>query len=233
MPRQPRFEIPGIPMHVTQRGVNRCAIFIGDHDRRSFLDLLGRKLKADEVALHAYALMDNHYHLLLSASERGRVSHALSACNQVYVQDFNRRHGRIGTLWQGRFKSCLVDSSTYLLRVMRYIDSNPVRASLCPRAEDFAWSSARAHLGLATDPLLTIHPVFEALAPTAEKRASTYRAWLEQPTSDEERAEIRSYLAQQRALGEPRFQALVEKTLNRPGVYRPPGRPRESGSENP
>jgi len=233
MPRQPRLEIPGVPMHITQRGVNRCAIFFADHDRSAFLHYLARMLEESAVAMHAYVLMDNHYHLLVSAEERGRVTRAIGGCNQLYVQDFNRRHGRIGTLWQGRYQSCLVDSSSYLMQVIRYIELNPVRASLCERAEDFVWSSARSHLGIAADPLLSIHPIFQGLASSAAERASTYRAWLEQPVSDEERAEIRRYMNQQRALGEPGFQEMVEKTLNRRADFRPQGRPRESTSENP
>jgi len=132
------------------------------------------------------------------------VARAVGICNQVYVQAFNRRHGRIGTLWQGRFKSCLVESTGYLMQVLRYIDLNPVRASLVPRPEDYRWSSARMNLGLWVDPIVSFHPVFAYSAADALERASMYRKWLDQPVSDEERSEIRRYPAQERALEDPR-----------------------------
>lgn len=119
MPRRPRLELPGIPMHITQRGVNRGAIFVDDEDRAHFLALLGQELQRAHVALHAYVLMGNHVHLLATATEAGAVSSALRRQGQCYVQAFNRRHGRTGTLWEGRFKSSLVDSEQYLLTVYR------------------------------------------------------------------------------------------------------------------
>lgn len=131
-------------MHVTQRGVNRCAIFLDDTDRHHYRRLLRDACRKHGVAIHAFVLMDNHVHLFLSSAMAGCVSRALRQAGQTYVQSFNQRHRRIGTLWQGRFKSSLVDSDTYALRVIRYIELNPVRAAIpCARR----WSNARRITG--------------------------------------------------------------------------------------
>ncbi len=228
MPRQPRLELPGIPLHVTQRGVNRCAIFLDDEDRHHFRRLLRVACHKHEVAVHAYVLMDNHVHLLLNASRPGDVSRAMRVVGQTYVQSFNTRYRRCGTLWQGRFKSCLVDSDRYLLSVMRYIELNPVRAAMVNSAQDWRWSSVHTHLGLAGDPLLSPHPVYTALGADIAERAMAYVQWLKAGIEDQSLAAIRRYIAQERALGDERFQAMVEKTLNRPAACRPRGRPKKA-----
>lgn len=130
MPRQARLEIPGVPLHITQRGVNRCAIFLDDDDRRHYLCLLGESAAEHGLEIHTYVLMGNHVHLLVSSGESGQVSLAMRQLGQAYVTAFNRRHRRTGTLWEGRFKSCLVDSDRYLLTAYRYIELNPVRAAM-------------------------------------------------------------------------------------------------------
>lgn len=226
MPRRPRLELPGIPMHITQRGVNRAAIFVDDEDRGHYLALLRHELRRACVDLHAYVLMGNHVHLLASASEAGAISAALRRQGQCYVQAFNRRHGRTGTLWEGRFKSCLVDSDRYLLTVYRYIELNPVRAFITATPEDYRWSSVHANLGHATDGLVTPHPVYVGLAPDDASRCALYRNWLYEPLVPEDVAAIRAHLRQERALGDARFQAMVEKALGRPVAVRGPGRTR-------
>jgi putative transposase len=226
MPRQPRLELPGIPMHVTQRGVNRCAIFLDDDDRHHYRRLLREACNKHAVAIHAFVLMDNHVHLLLSSLAAGAVSCAMRAVGQAYVQAFNARHSRSGTLWQGRFKSCLVDSDRYLLAVLRYIELNPVRAAMVAAPEEYRWSSVHTHLGRSHDPLLTPHIVYLGLGADPISRASAYAAWLHAVIDDDERCAIHRHLAQERALGDPRFQQMVEKTLNRPVTCRPRGRPK-------
>lgn len=140
MPRQPRLELPGIPLHVTQRGVNRCAIFIDDQDRHHFRWLLREACRKHGVTVHAFVLMDNHVHLLLGATQAGYISCAMRLAGQNYVQAFNLRHGRTATLWQGRFKSSLVDSDTYLLRVIRFGSS---ATSNSTRSAPPWWSAPR------------------------------------------------------------------------------------------
>ena len=150
MPRQARLDIPGIPLHITQRGVNRCAIFLDDDDRRHYLGLQGGSAAKHGLGIHAHVLMGNHVHLLVSSDELGRVSLAMRQLGQAYVSAFNRRHRRAGTLWKGRFKSSLIDSDTYLLTAYRYIELNPVRAAMVEQQEHHHWSSVHANFRVAT-----------------------------------------------------------------------------------
>ena len=226
MPRRPRLELPGLPLHVTQRGVNRCAIFVDNIDRRHFYDLLRDAMVEHDIAVHAYVLMGNHVHLLLTPPAQEALSRAMRNFGQCYVQAFNKRHRRSGTLWQGRFKSCLVDTERYLLTVYRYIELNPVRASMVSLPEHYRWSSVHANLGLIDDPLVTPHPSFLAQDIDPQIRTHAYRTWLREGVGDDELQHIRAHLQQERALGDIKFQAMVEKALGRPVKLRNRGRPR-------
>jgi putative transposase len=231
MPRQARLEIPGVPLHITQRGVNRCAIFLDDDDRRHYLRLLGESAASHALQIHAYVLMGNHVHLLVSSDEAGKVSLAMRQLGQAYVTAFNRRHRRTGTLWEGRFKSCLVDSDRYLLTAYRYIELNPVRAAMVEKPEYHHWSSVHANLALCVDALVTPHTCFLDMGDTRQARAKAYAAWLKQGVSDEELIAIRQHLQQERAFGSKRFQAMAEKTLGRAVSVRRPGRPTRAEAE--
>lgn len=231
MPRTPRLLLPGVPLHITQRGINKGAVFLDDEDRHHFRRLLRDALQSG-IALHAFVLMDNHVHLLLTARTTRGLSCAMRRLGQCYVQAFNLRHRRCGSLWQGRFKSCLVQSERYLLNVMRYIELNPVRAAVVQRPEDHRWSSVHTHLGHAYDPLISPHPVYLALGGDLAERARNYRAWIDAGIAAEELAQLRSYARQERALGDERFQRMVEITLGRHASTRGRGRPRhEARSE--
>jgi putative transposase len=225
MPRQPRLELPGIPMHIVQRGVNRCAIFLDDEDRHHYRRLLRMACKRFAVQIHAFVLMDNHVHLLVSAEKVGAVSSAMRLSGQSYVQAFNARHRRSGTLWQGRFKSCLVQADQYVLAVLRYIERHPVRARMVALPNEYRWSSVHTHLGLAKDPLITQHGVYLHLGCDPAERASAYARWLHPGQSREDEHAIRLHVMQERALGDPRFQVMVERALGRPTTCRPRGRP--------
>lgn len=231
MPRCPRLEFPGFPLHVTQRGVNRCAIFVDNIDRRHFYDLLRDAMAEHDIAVHTYVLMGNHVHLLLTPPAQEALSRAMRNFGQCYVQAFNKRHRRSGTLWQGRFKSCLVDTERYLLTVYRYIELNPVRASMASLPEHYRWSSVHANLGLIDDPLVTPHPSFLAQGIDPQVRTHAYRTWLREGVGDDELENIRAHLQQERALGDTKFQAMVEKALGRPVKLRKRGRPRSPDSQ--
>ena len=224
-PRIARLEIPGVPLHVTQRGVNRCPIFHDDHDRRRYRQLLWQACCRHRVATHAFVLMGNHVHLLLAAPETGAISNAMRQVGQSYAQQFNLRHGRTGALWQGRFKSCLVGDDRYLLTVMRYIELNPVRAAMVADPADYRWSSVHMHLGEGRDPWLVPHPLFLALGAGARERGSVWKRWLQEGIATDDIAAIRRHLAQERALGDARFQRDAERRLGRPVGWRRPGRP--------
>jgi len=160
MPRHGRLELTGVPLHIIQRGINRCASFIDDDDRRHYLRLLDRHAKQRELHIHAYVLMSNHAHLLVSSRHAGAASQVMHRVGLSYVASFNRRHRRTGALWEGRFKSCLVACNQYLLTVYRYIELNPVRAAMTEKPEQYAWSSACGNLGLHADALLTLTRAF-------------------------------------------------------------------------
>ncbi len=146
MARPLRLEFPEALYHLTARGNARQEIFLDDQDRRAFLGLLGREVEQQRWRCHAYCLMDNHYHLLVETPE-GRLAGGMRRLNGVYTQGFNRRHERVGHLFQGRYRSIVVDQESYLLELSRYVVLNPVRAGMVKRVEEWAWSSYRATAG--------------------------------------------------------------------------------------
>lgn len=226
MARLPRLDLPDIPQHIVQRGNNRLPCFLDDSDRHRYLQLLREALGYTKCVLHAYVLMDNHVHLLLTPPAVGATSQLMQKLGRQYVGQFNARHRRTGTLWEGRYKACLVDSETYVLRCYRYIDLNPVRARITNDPMRFRWSSAAAHGGHHTDSLLTPHPAYTALGETDRERGAAYGAIIREAIADGELLAIRMHLQQQRALGRDAFRAMVEaKTLRFAGVrpaHRPP-----------
>lgn len=151
MSRPLRLEYPGAWWHITSRGVERRNIFVDDHDRRVFLRNLAAVIRDLRWRLHAYVLMSNHYHLLVETMEP-TLSRGMHKLGGTYAEFFNKRHDRVGHLFQGRFKAHLIDSETYLLRVAKYVVLNPVRAGIVARAAEWGWSSHRATAGLASAP---------------------------------------------------------------------------------
>lgn len=230
--RRPRLELPGIPQHITHRGVNRGATFIDEEDFAAYLQALQVASGEQGVAIHGYMLMTNHVHLLVSAPVGGAVSRMMQALGRCYVRGFNARHGRTGTLWEGRYKSCLVDSDRYLLACLRYIELNPVRAVIVARPWDYRWSSVHGHLALRDDMRLTPHAGYLALGRDIGERAWAYRCLLMDGLSEDLVGEIRSHMRQERALGSPTFRSMVETVLNRPVEVRPRGRPRRVSNAN-
>lgn len=151
MSRPLRIEFTGALYHATSRGDGREVIFLGDEDRYLFLDVLSEVVRGFNWAIHAYCLMDNHYHLLIETSE-GNLSKGMRQLNGVYTQRFNRRHGRVGHVFQGRYKAILVQKESYLLELARYVVLNPVRARMVRTPDQWPWSSYRATAGLDPAP---------------------------------------------------------------------------------
>lgn len=226
MARQPRLDLPGIPQHIVQRGNNRLPCFLDRDDRRRYRQLLREALLDTGCQLHAYVLMDNHVHLLATAPEVGRISRLMQKLGRQYVGQFNARHKRSGTLWEGRYKSCLVDSRDYLLGCYRYIDLNPVRARMTDDPAIFPWSSCAAHCG-GDDSLIHDHRAYLDLGTSSAERGTAYRALLQEAIPDDRLKEIRDYLQQQRALGRDDFRAMIEAKTQRFAGIRPPHRPRK------
>jgi putative transposase len=225
MARLPRFDLPGIPQHVVQRGNNRLPCFLDDEDRRRYLTLLREALLATGVRLHAYVLMDNHVHLLLTPPAIGATAAFMQKLGRQYVGQFNARHCRTGTLWEGRYKAGLIEGDTHLLRCMRYIDLNPVRARMTDDPRAFRWSSAASLCGSGTDVLLSEHAAYVSLGTTQIERGRAYGGLLDEAVSDEELHAIRQYLQQQRAWGRDDFRAMVEAKTQRFAGIRPSHRP--------
>ena len=164
MARLPRLTLAGQPHHVIQRGNNRQAVFLDRADREMFLGLLGENAARFGIALHAYVLMDNHFHLLATPSTADGLPQWMQAVGRRYVRYFNDRHGRSGTLWEGRYKSTLIQTERYLLACMAYMDLNPVRAGMVAEAREHPWSSHGHYAGLVHDRLLTPHPLYWTLS---------------------------------------------------------------------
>lgn len=228
MARRRRIDVADVPQHVIQRGVNRCVCFCDEFDHRFYLEALREVSEEHGCAIHAYVLMTNHVHLLMTGKVVGSVSSTMQCLGRRYVRRFNDRHGRTGTLWEGRFRSCLVDTERYLLACYRYIEMNPVRARIVADPLDYRWSSARGNAGDDPDPLLDPHSVYLDLAADDVARKARYRAFLDLAINEDELTAIRAYVKQGGALGSKRFQEQIEALVGRPARLRATGRPKNS-----
>lgn len=175
MPRSLRLVLPGVAVHVIQRGNNRAACFRSDSDYLVYLAHLRQLSEKYDCAIHAYCLMTNHVHLLLTPQAADACTGLMRDLGQRYVQYFNREHDRTGTLWEGRFRSCIAESARYVVACHRYIELNPVRAGLVEQPSGYPWSSYAVNSGARSDPLLSSHPDVEALANDAASRCAAYR----------------------------------------------------------
>lgn len=211
MPRGLRLGAAGVPVHVVQRGNNRAACFAGDDDRRLYLRCLGHSAERYSCAVHAYVLMTNHVHLLLTPSESHSVSRLMQHMGRRYVRTFNERHGRTGTLWEGRFRSSIVDSERYFLTCMRYIEHNPVRAGIVRDALDYPWSSHRHHATVRRDPLITEHECYLRLGNTDVERGAAYRALCSTGLAGSEVETIRRCANKGAPLGPEDFQERMKE----------------------
>ncbi|MDE1894659.1 MAG: transposase [Pseudomonadota bacterium] len=225
MPRQRRLDLPGIPQHVIQRGNNRQPCFLREQDYRCYLSQLDEAARTQRCRVHAYVLMTNHVHLLMTPETAGAVARTMQSLGRRYVGYFNASYRRSGTLWEGRYKACLVDSECYLLACYRYIELNPVRAAMVAAPGDYAWSSYRANAEGRADRLVCPHDEYARLGATVDERCAAYRALFLEAIGEDRMSEIRAYVQQQRAVGSSRFQAAIEAELKRVATVRPRGRP--------
>lgn len=226
MARRPRLVIADHPHHLIIRGNNRQDVFLDDGDRRRFRALLGEIASPARIAIHGYVLMDNHVHLVVTPGSSEALSGAIQRLGRRYVRYFNDRHGRSGTLWEGRFRTALIETDRYLLACLRYVENNPVRAMMVARPADHAWSSHRHHVGLAVDELLSPHPLYWQLGNTPFEREQAWLAMFEEGSSDAELARMRA-MARGRPAADRSFLAVLGQQVGRPLVARPVGRPRK------
>lgn len=225
MGRAPRLDVPGNPQHLVQRGVDRGACFVREWDFVRYLDELEYATRRHACSVHAFVLMTNHVHLLVTPSKPAAVSRMMQCLGRRYAGYFNTCHRRTGPLWEGRFKSCLVDSDEYLLRCQRYIELNPVRAAMVPAPGHYPWSSYHHHaLGIPSR-IVTPHPTYLALSKDPIRRCELYSSLVSEGNQPSEVEQLRLHTRQGRAWGSPRFQSQVEDLLQRRSSVRPRGRP--------
>lgn len=215
----------GIPQHIIQRGNNKQICFVQEQDFLSYTEWLNEYSKIHEVDIHAWVLMTNHVHLLVTPNAQNSVSLMMQDLGRRYVRYFNKAYQRSGTLWEGRFKSCLVQTEIYLLRCYRYIELNPVRAAMVERPEDYRWSSYRSN-GAGEDlKLITPHEEYLSLGKTKEKRMLVYRLLFDEGPGENEKTDIRNAVKRGLAFGSEKFKSEMEALTERRLKMGKPGRP--------
>jgi putative transposase len=232
MPRHARFMMAGVPVHVIQRGHNRAACFFDPADYSFYLEQLTVLAPDTGCAVHAICLMTNHVHLLLTPTTAESCAQLIKHLGQRYVQHVNRTYRRSGTLWEGRFRSCLIESEDYLLACYRYIELNPVRAALVRHPRDYPWSSYRCNAEGESGGPVTPHERYLALGEDPAARAGAYqdlcRAALDPALVDEIRRAANGGFV----LGKPRFQAEIARMLGCRVTPGHPGRPTKKGAQH-
>lgn len=209
MPRRPRILLPDYPLHIVQRGINREPCFFADEDYQCYLHWLEEAAHDCGCAVHAYVLMTNHVHLLVTPSKPGAPSRLMQSVGRRYVQYVNRFYRRTGSLWEGRYKSSLVQAESYLLACMRYIELNPVQAGMVQDPGQYRWSSYRANGLGQPDTRLSSHPLYLALHTDTQFRYQNYRALFRSQLDEEAASEIREALKLGMPLGNDRFSEAI------------------------
>jgi putative transposase len=213
MPRKPRFYLPGIPAHVAQRGNCRQATFFSDDDYAAYLRWLHEGAEQHGCAIHAYVLMTNHVHLLVTPAQSESISRLIQYVGRHYVTYVNHTYRKSGTLWEGRHKGCLVSSEEYLLACMRYIELNPVRAGMVATPGDNRWSSYRTNAMGGMQGFLTPHALYLALGQDREERGHAYRELFRSALEPDQVHNIRATVQTGTPLGNDRFKEQIEQTL--------------------
>jgi len=225
MARLPRLTLPGYPHHIIQRGNNRQPIFASAADYQTLLDLLDENARKFHVAIHGYVLMSNHFHLLATPATAEGLPQMMQAVGRRYVRYFNDTQHRTGTLWEGRYKSTVIQTERYLLACMAYIDLNPVRAGLVPGPQDYPWSSYGHTTGQRIDKLITPHPLVWELGNTPFAREAAYAQLVQSGISPVQQAALTEATLSGWALGEPDFVADLQKRTQRRVTKSTAGRP--------
>lgn len=225
MARLPRLIVPHQPHHVIQTGNNEQTVFHDDDDCLAFLGWLRAAAKTWKVQIHAYVLMPNHLHLLVTPTDEDGLGQMMQWIGRYYVPYFNQKYSRSGTLWNGRYKTSLIDADAYFMLCSRYIESNPVRSGLVSRHEDYRWSSYCHHAGIRPDGLIIDHPKFWALGNTPFEREAAYVALFERVITSDEIASISKALLKGWPLGSEQFKTALQSKVKRRVLPAKRGRP--------
>lgn len=225
MPRRPRIKLAEVPQHVVQRGINREPCFFAEEDYHCYLHWLHKSTGDWHCAIHAYVLMTNHVHLLVTAEKPDGIAKLMQAIGRRYVQYINRSYQRTGSLWEGRFKSSVVQAENYLLTCMRYIELNPVRANMVNDPAQYRWSSYRYNGVGQADERIVPHPIYLGLGQTMSDRLDAYRALFRSELDEEALADIRLALSQGQPPGSERFSEIMCAAVGVRRAQRKPGRP--------
>jgi putative transposase len=231
MPRKPRFDVTDVPQHVIQRGNNRQPCFFSEPDYRIYLDYLRGACETHGCSVHAYVLMTNHVHLLVTQSRLRGLSKMMQSLGRRYVKHINDSYRRTGTLWEGRYKASLVSSDDYLLTCYRYIELNPVRAGMVGEPRDFQWSSYRCNAHGFADDLIVGHDTYLSLGNDDETRCRRYRQLFRSEISPKALSDIRVCANGDLVFGNERFKDEIERALKRRSRLGKPGRPRNSNQK--
>ncbi len=229
MPRRARLSLPGIPWHIIQRGNNRSVCFYAEEDYFFYLHHLHELATRFGCSVHAYVLMTNHVHLLLTPETADGVALLMKNLGQRYVQYVNHVYRRSGTLWEGRFRSCLTQTEDYVLACYRYIELNPVRSAMVRHPRDYRWSSYAANAQGKNDKLIVAHEQYLRLGRTDVARREAYRALFNTHVDEPILKQIRQATNGNYALGNTRFQRQIEAALGRRAQRGMAGRPKQSG----
>jgi putative transposase len=215
MPRRPRLVVPDVPLHIIQRGNNKQACFFIDSDYLVYLDLLRRGAKSAKCMVHAYVLMSNHIHILATPQDERGPGNMMKAVGERYVRYLNERCGRSGTLWDGRYRSCLIHDETYLFVCHRYIELNPVRAGMVEHPSLYRWSSYRCNAHAETDLIITPHNLVTALANDTLARSHAYRQLFSGSEKEHELLQLRDATNSNYACGNIEFHEAMGQLLGR------------------
>ena len=228
MSRKPRFFLPGVPVHAIQCGNNRQAVFFEEADYQTYLHALSVGAGKYECQIHAYVLMTNHVHLLLTPGRQESVGGLFQYVGRHYVAYVNQKYRRSGTLWEGRYKASLIDAESYLLSCYRYIELNPVRAGMVARPELYAWSSYRCNGLGETHEFVTPHPLYLQLGHDEQQRRLAYQALFDHVDDAVAFESVRVCTQSGTPLGSAGFREQIERTLQVKTGYERRGRPRKS-----
>ncbi len=227
MARLPRISVSGMTQHVVQRGNNHLPCFFSADDHDLYIDFLEDAIEKHDVALHAYCLMSNHVHLLMTAINVDGISRALQDLGRRYVRSINNKYGRTGTLWEGRYHSCLVEDGQYILDCYRYIETNPVRNGIVIKAEDYSWSSFHCNALNKSDCVVKPHTEYLRLAANPTAQRDRYFELVKQDLSEYQLKSIREATQSNRIYGSDNFIYWIEKELSIRVRKKKAGRPRK------